>query len=116
MESQNRWIEHYKPLKDVKNKLICLPYASGGSSKYLARNPHLNKSGIETILIQYPDRESCITKYNILVDSIEEAVYPIINNHAFSIFGYRTGGIPGYEVEKNWWINTSCSWIYALYL
>lgn len=98
------WIRYRKNIENPKHRLICIPYAGGGASKFIGWQKEFENK-IEVLPIQLPGRENrmgekCLTDCREVVSGIIEEILPLVKENDFSIFGHSMGGIIGYELAK----------------
>lgn len=98
------WIRYRKNIENPKHRLICIPYAGGGASKFIGWQKEFENK-IEVLPIQLPGRENrmgekCLTDCREVVSGIIKEILPLVKENNFSIFGHSMGGIIGYELAK----------------
>lgn len=100
----NIWIKSGKKAVNAKYKLLCIPYAGAGASKFSGWQKAIGNN-IEILPVQLPGRENriqeqCMTDCEKVVECIIEELLPIINGYEFAVFGHSMGAIIGYELVK----------------
>lgn len=102
--SHAKWIRKKEDPLEAKYKLLCIPYAGAGASKYAGWRRLLGGK-VDILAVQLPGRENRIseegvTDCKIAVGHIIEELLPLINGYEFAVFGHSMGGIIGYELIK----------------
>jgi len=97
------WIIKPKPLYNADVKLLCFPYAGGGSPIYF---PWKNKLGsnVELNIVQAPGRgthfsQDPIDNMGELVESLLPKVSEILNGN-YMIYGHSLGSRVGFELVR----------------
>lgn len=100
----NNWFVLPKTNPAAEIRLFIFPYAGGGPaafSKWALALPE----NIETRIVHYPGRgsrftETPINKLDILVESIFQAIQPLLDK-PFALFGHSLGGLVAYELSHS---------------
>lgn len=95
------WIVKPRPRPDAKLKLLCLPFAGGGSSSFRAWAPLL-PAQIELLTVEIPGRgqrlsEPLRTRIDALIPDIATALLPELER-PFAFFGHSMGTLLGFEL------------------
>jgi medium-chain acyl-[acyl-carrier-protein] hydrolase len=99
-DQTGRWIAYYKPRRQARLRLICLPYAGGGASIYRTWQEGLPEN-IEVLSIQLPGRENRLAetpfdRMDPLLDALCENLLPWLDR-PFAFFGHSLGALVAYE-------------------
>lgn len=97
------WFIYPKPVRHARLRLICFPYAGGGSMIYRNWAEHLPED-VELCCAQLPGRESRIRepfyhRVEPLVEAIAEAIPPYLDK-PFVFFGHSMGALISYELAR----------------
>ena len=100
---RSRWVQVSRPRPDARLRLICLPAAGGGASRYRDWPAHLPDE-VEVVSVQLPGRESRFTEAPI--ESMEQLVGPLLDGLAsyltrpFALFGHSMGALIAFELVR----------------
>lgn len=97
----SKWVVKHKPVPGAQLRMICLPFAGGGSNSFRSWIPILPQS-IELIAIEIPGRgqrlnEPLRRRITNLVPDIADALKDELNI-PFVMFGHSMGTLLGYEL------------------
>ncbi|MGH3854185.1 MAG: thioesterase II family protein [Pseudonocardiaceae bacterium] len=101
--ARSRWVQVNRPRPAARLRLICLPPAGGGASRYRDWPAHL-PDDVEVVSVQLPGRENRFNERPI--ESMEELVGPLINGLAgylvapFALFGHSMGAMIAFELIR----------------
>ena len=95
------WIVKPRPRPDAKLKLVCLPFAGGGSSSFRSWTPLL-PAQVELLTVEIPGRgqrlsETLRTKIEALIPDIANALQKELDR-PFALFGHSMGTLLGFEL------------------
>ncbi len=96
------WIRN--PVPRPRRRLICLPYAGGGSVDYRQWKGHLpGDLALDPVVL--PGRESRLSERPInrmadLIGPLVEAVTPLIRHTPYAIYGHSMGAWVGFELMR----------------
>lgn len=98
----SKWIRFGKNRIDSEKCMICIPFAGSGASLFAGWQRVMGNE-IEVLPIQLPGREERIaekplTSIDDVVNSIIQAVVPVINGRKFVVFGHSMGGLIAYAL------------------
>ncbi|HKR50298.1 MAG TPA: alpha/beta fold hydrolase [Pseudonocardiaceae bacterium] len=97
------WVQVSHPRPDARLRLICLPAAGGGASRYRDWPAHL-PDDVEVVSVQLPGRESRFTEPPI--ESMEQLTGPLLDGLAgyltppFALFGHSMGALIAFELAR----------------
>ncbi len=99
--SQDLWIATRKPQPRARLRLLCFPYAGGGTLTYRGWAEQMPEE-IEVLAVQLPGRERRIreppyTRVAPLAEAAARALVPHLDR-PFAVFGHSMGSLVGYEV------------------
>lgn len=106
--SRSRWAQVLRPRPDARLRLLCLPAAGGGASRYRDWPAHLPDS-VEVVSVQLPGRENRFDEAPI--ESMELLVGPLCDGLAsslvppFALFGHSMGALIAFELAR--WLRPS---------
>ena len=97
------WFIIPKPVRNARLRLICFPYAGGGSMIYRSWAEHLPEE-VELCCAQLPGRESRIRepffdRVRPLVEASAEAMLPYLDK-PFALFGHSMGALISFELTR----------------
>jgi medium-chain acyl-[acyl-carrier-protein] hydrolase len=99
------WVQVSSPRPAVRLRLICLPPAGGGASRYRDWPAHLPED-VEVVSVQLPGRESRFTEHPLT--SMEQLVDPLLEGltsyltltRPFALFGHSMGALIAFELTR----------------
>lgn len=97
------WAQVSRPRPDARLRLICLPWAGGGASRYRDWPAHL-PDDVEVVSVQLPGRENRFNEDPI--GSMELLVGPLLDGLArhlvapFAFFGHSMGALIAFELVR----------------
>jgi medium-chain acyl-[acyl-carrier-protein] hydrolase len=97
------WVQVSRPRSTVRLRLICLPPAGGGASRYRDWPAHL-PDDVEVVSVQLPARENRFDEPPI--DSMEQLAGPLLEGLAshldapFALFGHSMGALIAFELAR----------------
>jgi medium-chain acyl-[acyl-carrier-protein] hydrolase len=97
------WVQVSSPRPNARLRLICLPPAGGGASRYRDWAALLPKD-IEVVSVQLPGRESRFTEDPFT--SMEQLAGPLLDGlasyltHPFALFGHSMGAFIAFELAR----------------
>lgn len=99
-----RWIGRPAPRAGARLRLICLPYAGGGTAAFRPWTKHLPPD-IELCLVQLPGREKRMgeTPYTVLenlVSDLTEALDPLLDRQ-YALFGHSMGALTAFALTRH---------------
>jgi medium-chain acyl-[acyl-carrier-protein] hydrolase len=99
----NQWIIRPKPLYDAEIKLLCFPYAGGGTPVYFRWKNKLCND-VELNIVQLPGRgthlsEEPIDDMDILIEKLLPQVSDIVSGR-YIVFGHSVGSRVGFELVR----------------
>lgn len=101
--ARSRWVQVSRPRPAARLRLICLPAAGGGASRYRDWPVHL-PDDVEVVSVQLPGRENRFNEPPI--ESMEQLVGPLLDELAgylippFALFGHSMGGLIAFELVR----------------
>ncbi|WP_167396017.1 thioesterase II family protein [Lysinibacillus parviboronicapiens] len=112
----NSWIVTFKAVKAPRLRLFCFPFAGGNALTYKDWSDYLPED-VEVCCMQLPGRgnrlmEEPISNFPTLLEAIEEAFLPFIDDVPFVFFGHSMGALIAFEftryLEKRHQIRPDC--------
>lgn len=106
--ARSRWVQISRPAPAARLRLICLPPAGGGASRYRDWPAHL-PDGVEVVSVQLPGRESRFTEQAI--ESMPQLVSELADGlgghltRPFALFGHSMGALIAFELTR--WLRPS---------
>src|SRR6476469_1550245 len=100
--SRSRWAQVNRPRPAARLRLICLPAAGGGASRYRDWPAHL-PDDVEVVSVQLPGRENRFDEP--VIDAMEPLVGRLLDELAgslvapFALFGHSIGALGGIPPE-----------------
>jgi medium-chain acyl-[acyl-carrier-protein] hydrolase len=100
---RSSWIQAGRPRPAARLRLICLPPAGGGASRYRGWSAHLPDE-VEVVPVQLPGRESRFNEPPI--ESMEQLVSRLADGLAgyltrpFALFGHSMGALIAFELIR----------------
>lgn len=99
------WLICPKPNPLARLRLLCFPYAGGGSSIFYTWPKNMPSEDIEICLIQLPGRENRLmeppfTHLLPLVQTLTQVLLPSLNM-PFAFFGHSMGGLISFELARH---------------
>ncbi len=97
------WVQVSRPRPAARLRLICLPPAGGGASRYRDWPAHL-PDDVEVVSVQLPGRENRFNEPAI--ESMEELAGPLLEGLAghlvppFALFGHSMGALVAFELVR----------------
>ncbi len=97
------WVQVSRPRPAARLRLICLPAAGGGASRYRDWPAHL-PDDVEVVSVQLPGRESRFDEPPI--KSMEQLIGPLLDGLAgylvppFALFGHSMGALIAFELVR----------------
>ncbi|WP_308258698.1 thioesterase II family protein [Saccharothrix obliqua] len=93
----------HRPVADAAVRLVCFPYAGGGSSAYAGWPRHLD-GRVEVVAVQLPGREArlmrpAFTDLDALVPAVGEALEPY-RDRPLAFFGHSMGALLAFELAR----------------
>lgn len=93
-------ISCFQKRPDAVSRLICFPWAGGGSIHY-ARWGNLLNSSTEVLSVRLPgresrSRESFFTNIHQMVEELLEVLLPLLKEKQFSLFGHSFGAFSSF--------------------
>src|SRR5918912_669489 len=101
--TRSRWVQVSSPRPDARLRLICLPPAGGGASRYRDWAALLPED-IEVVPVQLPGREGRFTEDPFT--SMEQLTGPLLDGLAsyltrpFALFGHSMGAFIAFELAR----------------
>lgn len=100
---QLRWFRRLRPRTDPALRLVCLPYAGGGSGAFRTW-PDCLPHWVEVCAVILPGREERFREPPIedlrnLVEALAEALLPLLDR-SFAVFGHSMGALIGFELVR----------------
>ncbi|XP_061839282.1 S-acyl fatty acid synthase thioesterase, medium chain [Nerophis lumbriciformis] len=97
-------ISCFRKRPDAVARLICFPWAGGGSIHYARWGNVLNNS-IEVLAVKLPGRESRATEpffenMQQIVDELLHVLLPLLKEKPFALFGHSFGAYTSYAVAE----------------
>ena len=97
------WVQISRPRPAARLRLICLPAAGGGASRYRDWPAHLTDD-VEVVSVQLPGRENRFDEPSI--GSMEQLIDPLLDGLAsylfpsFALFGHSMGALISFELAR----------------
>ncbi|MGQ0719760.1 MAG: thioesterase II family protein [Pseudonocardiales bacterium] len=97
------WVQVSRPRPAARLRLICLPAAGGGASRYRDWSAHL-PDDVEVVSVQLPGRENRFNESPI--ESMEQLAGPLLDGLAgyltppFALFGHSMGALIAFELIR----------------
>ncbi|MBA2324364.1 MAG: thioesterase [Pseudonocardiales bacterium] len=97
------WVQVSRPRPSARLRLICLPAAGGGASRYRDWPAHL-PDDVEVVSVQLPGRENRFNEPPI--ETMEQLVGPLLDGLAghlvppFALFGHSMGALIAFELVR----------------
>jgi len=97
------WVQVSRPRPAARLRLICLPPAGGGASRYRDWPAHL-PDDVEVVSVQLPGRENRFNEP--VIESMEELVGPLLDGLVghlvppFALFGHSMGALIAFELVR----------------
>jgi medium-chain acyl-[acyl-carrier-protein] hydrolase len=97
------WVQVSYPRPDARLRLICLPAAGGGASRYRDWPAYLSDD-VEVVPVQLPGRENRFNEPPI--ESMEQLAGPLLDGLAgyltppFALFGHSMGALIAFELVR----------------
>jgi medium-chain acyl-[acyl-carrier-protein] hydrolase len=101
--ARSSWVHISRPRPAARLRLICLPAAGGGASRYRDWPAHLPE-GVEVVSVQLPGRENRFDEQPI--DSMDQLVGSLLDGLAgylvapFALFGHSMGALIAFELVR----------------
>ncbi|MGA8518751.1 MAG: alpha/beta fold hydrolase, partial [Pseudonocardiaceae bacterium] len=101
--ARSSWAHISRPRPAARLRLICLPAAGGGASRYRDWPAHL-PDGVEVVSVQLPGRENRFDEQPI--DSMDQLVGSLLDGLAgnliapFALFGHSMGALIAFELAR----------------
>jgi medium-chain acyl-[acyl-carrier-protein] hydrolase len=101
--TRSRWVQVSRPRPAARLRLVCLPAAGGGASRYRDWPAHL-PDDVEVVSVQLPGRENRFNEHPI--ESMEQLVDPLLDGLAssltppFALFGHSMGALIAFELVR----------------
>jgi medium-chain acyl-[acyl-carrier-protein] hydrolase len=101
--ARSRWVQVSRPRPTARLRLICLPPAGGGASRYRDWPAHLPED-VEVVPVQLPGRENRFTEKPIesmapLVDQLADGLASYLTR-PFALFGHSMGALIAFELIR----------------
>jgi medium-chain acyl-[acyl-carrier-protein] hydrolase len=102
-EARADWLKRLGGSEDPRLRLICLPYAGGGSRIYRTWPDRL-PADIEVFSVQLPGREARmgeepIADFEALMDHLSKAIEPLLDR-PWVLYGHSMGATLAYELAR----------------
>ncbi|MGH3799012.1 MAG: thioesterase II family protein, partial [Pseudonocardiaceae bacterium] len=97
------WVQVSRPRPAARLRLICLPPAGGGASRYRDWPAHFPDE-VEVVSVQLPGRENRF--HEPPIESMEQLVGPLLDgltSHLtppFALFGHSMGALIAFELAR----------------
>jgi len=97
------WVQVSRPQSTVRLRLICLPFAGGGASRYRDWPAHL-PDDVEVVSVQLPARGNRFDE--LPIESMEQLTGPLLDGLAshldapFALFGHSMGALIAFELVR----------------
>lgn len=101
--TRSSWVQVRRPRPAARLRLICLPPAGGGASRYRDWPAHL-PDDVEVVSVQLPARENRFNERPI--ESMEQLTGPLLDGLAsqltrpFALFGHSMGALIAFELIR----------------
>jgi medium-chain acyl-[acyl-carrier-protein] hydrolase len=101
--ARSLWVQVSRPRPAARLRLMCLPPAGGGASRYRNWAAHL-PADVEVVSVQLPGRENRFNERPI--ESMDQLVGPLIDGLAsylvapFALFGHSMGAMIAFELIR----------------
>jgi surfactin synthase thioesterase subunit len=101
--ARSRWVQVSRARPGARLRLVCLPPAGGGASRYRGW-PALLPDDVEVVSVQLPGRENRFNEQPI--ESMEELVDQLVEGLAsyltrpFALFGHSMGALIAFELIR----------------
>ena len=101
--ARSSWVQVRRPRPAARLRLICLPPAGGGASRYRDWPEHL-PDDVEVVSVQLPARENRFNEPAI--ESMEQLTGPLLDGLAshltppFALFGHSMGALIAFELVR----------------
>lgn len=108
LSARSSWVQVSRPRPAVRLRLICLPPAGGGASRYRDWPAHL-PNDVEVVSVQLPARENRFNERPI--ESMEQLTGPLLDGLAshltcpFALFGHSMGALIAFELIRRMRVN-----------
>jgi medium-chain acyl-[acyl-carrier-protein] hydrolase len=104
MGRENPWLGRYRPSAETRLRLICLPYAGGGTVAFRDWSRELPK-GVEVVAVCLPGREARIDEPPLreareLVEAIREGLRDY-RDVPYALFGHSMGALLAFELARS---------------
>jgi medium-chain acyl-[acyl-carrier-protein] hydrolase len=98
------WFSIATPRRAARLRLFCFPHAGGGASSYYPWSRALAET-IEVCAVQPPGRENRLrekpfTALDPLIESLADAIAPLVAGRVYAFFGHSMGATVAFELTR----------------
>jgi len=99
----NPWLVFPQPNPDCKLRLLCFPYAGGGTSMFWNWSAHFSPF-VEICAVRLPGRETryqepAFTDMDLLIEALIDPLLPVLDK-PFVFFGHSMGALVSFELAR----------------